>query len=268
MKLLLLALLACCLSCEKHIDDRILVETSPPILKQNFVHVNEVVNGYYSALPSHYSETTNAYPLMIFFHGGGQYGNGGSDLPYILLEGVPELLKDSLFPPSFNVDNRNYSFIIIAPQFTKQPLPIQVLSMVNYMVKSYRVDTSRIYLIGFSEGGINATIAAAVYPYKYAALIPIAGVPSNGDVTSICKNIAESKLPLWVFHNNQDRLVDVRNARQFISLLNSFHPSIPPKYTEFLPFGLGNHDAWTHATDPSFKENGKNIYEWMLQYHR
>ena len=30
----------------------------------------------------------------------------------------------------------------------------------------------------------------------------------------------------------------------------------------------GGHDAWTKATSPSYKENGMNMYEWMLQYHK
>jgi hypothetical protein len=32
--------------------------------------------------------------------------------------------------------------------------------------------------------------------------------------------------------------------------------------------GLLGHDAWTRATNPQFKENNSNIYQWMLSYHR
>jgi len=30
----------------------------------------------------------------------------------------------------------------------------------------------------------------------------------------------------------------------------------------------GGHDAWTQASDPEYREEGMNIYEWMLQYKR
>jgi hypothetical protein len=30
----------------------------------------------------------------------------------------------------------------------------------------------------------------------------------------------------------------------------------------------GKHDAWTKASDPNYKENNMNMYEWMLQYHK
>jgi len=60
--------------------------------------------------------------------------------------------------------------------------------------------------------------------------------------------------------------LDVNLTRHFVSLINSFSPAITAKYTEFLPYGLWNHDAWTKATDPAFKEDGINIYAWMLPY--
>jgi len=49
---------------------------------------------------------------------------------------------------------------------------------------------------------------------------------------------------------------------------DGFKSAVPAKYTELLPFGDNGHDAWTKATDPDYRENGMNIYEWMLQYHR
>jgi hypothetical protein len=30
----------------------------------------------------------------------------------------------------------------------------------------------------------------------------------------------------------------------------------------------GGHDAWTKATDPTYKENGLNMYEWLLQFSK
>ena len=33
-------------------------------------------------------------------------------------------------------------------------------------------------------------------------------------------------------------------------------------------FSSDSHNAWTKATDPTYKENGQNIYEWMLSYKK
>lgn len=123
-------------------------------------------------------------------------------------------------------------------------------------------------MTGISEGSSALCAAAAVMPFQFAAIVPIAGESRTEDIIEKCKSLSEEKLPIWLLHNDQDLVIPVQYARNFISLINSFQPSIAPKYTELLPFGLGNHDAWTHATDPNFKENGMNINEWMLQYHR
>ncbi|MGC1240651.1 MAG: prolyl oligopeptidase family serine peptidase [Chryseosolibacter sp.] len=244
------------------------IETEPPILNANFFLVNEVVGGYYSGLPAHYHETSRQYPTIIFIHGAGQHGDGDGQLHHVLNEAIPELLQQKRFPASFTVHGSNYSFIILAPQFSIPPTDTQVLSFINYAKDTYRIDTARIFLVGFSEGGTTASDVAAAHPGLFAALVAIAGVSKSGDVESKCKSIADNHLPVWLFHNDMDQLMDVNLTRNFASLINSFHPPIPPKYTEFLPYGLWNHDAWTKATDPAFKENGMNIYEWMLQYRR
>lgn len=243
-------------------------ETEPPVLKANVIQINEVVGGYYSGLPVHYEETSKNYPLIICMHGAGQYGNGNDQLSAILSEAIPELLQQKLFPASFFVEGVHYSFVILAPQFSIHPTDEQVHSFINYAKKEYRIDTTRIFLTGFSEGGSVACDVAAAFPKQFAALVSIAGVSKSIDVDSKCKSIANNNLPVWVLHNDQDQLMDVKLSRDFVSLINSFHPGIVPRYTEFTPYGLWNHDAWTKATDPTLKDKGINIYEWMLQYKR
>ena len=263
-----LVLLLILFACKKQPQVYEYRETGPPVLKANPVAVNEVVAGYYSALPVHYDQTTILYPLLVCLHGAGQIGNGRSQLDKVLLEAVPQLLSEKLFPPSFKVNGQYYSFVVLIPQFKQQPSPAQVLSFITYAKSNYRIDTTRIYMTGLSEGSTVVCDAAAEMPRQFAAIVPIAGESRSGDLQAKCRSIAEGNLPVWLLHNGQDQLIPVQYAWNFITILNSFHPLIPPKYTELLPFGLGNHDAWTHATDPAFKEDGKNIYEWMLQYHR
>ena len=82
------------------------------------------------------------------------------------------------------------------------------------------------------------------------------------------KSIAAEKLPVWAFHNSDDRSIPVTDVRMFLQLINDNHPAVRPKLTELLSFGIFNHDSWTRATDPAFKEDGENIYEWMLKYKR
>jgi hypothetical protein len=50
-----------------------------------------------------------------------------------------------------------------------------------------------------------------------------------------------------------------------VQYINENNPYIRAKLTMF---NANVHDSWTKATDPSYKENGMNIYEWMLCYKK
>jgi predicted peptidase len=260
-------LLIISLSCKKELKaDDDTKETQAPELVSNAVKVNDHLLGFYSALPGRYLQTSKKYPLLIWIHGNGQVGNGRTDLPKVLYGGVPKLLNEKLFPPDFRVQGNSFSFIILAPQFTQWPGNDDVMSLITYAKKNYRVDVSRIYLSGLSMGGIVTADVAAGYGSQLAAVVPIAGVSIGNGLTEKCASIAHANLPVWVFQNSNDDVFDLHNSLSFVSLINGFKSSVPARYTEFLPFGDNGHDAWTKATDPNYKENTINIYEWMLQY--
>jgi predicted peptidase len=247
-------------------DERI--ETKPPVLKENIVQVNSSIGGYYSALPVHYEKTTKRYPLLLFLHGAGQTGDGNKDLHKILYEGVPELLNQQAFPAHFKMNGTYYSFIVLAPQFNELPKVPTIHSFLEYAKQQYRIDESRVYISGLSAGGIATSDYGAAYPNQVAAIVPLSGVSLWFDLDTKAKSIAAGKLPVWAFHNSDDRSIPVNDVRMFLQLINDNHPAVKPKLTELLAFGIFNHDSWTVATDPAFKEDGENIYEWMLKHKR
>lgn len=69
-------------------------------------------------------------------------------------------------------------------------------------------------------------------------------------------------------HNDPDGFVSIGEAMNLVYKMNLFNTAIPPRVTIFPAFGLYGHDAWSKATDPGYGEDGKNVYEWMLQYSR
>ena len=91
---------------------------------------------------------------------------------------------------------------------------------------------------------------------------------AGADLKEKGKAIAEAGLPMWFLHNDEDQLVSIDKTKNFVSAINSFNPKVPAKLTIFPPWGLDNHDAWTKASDPAYREDGMNIYEWMLRYKR
>lgn len=240
----------------------------PPVLSALSEEINPSVGGYYCGLPADYQENNQQYPLLIFLHGGGQFGNGNIDLPLLLNEGIPQLLDEKLFPPYFITNGQKHSFVILAPQFKYLPPPADVKSFIDYAVRKYRIDIRRVYLSGMSLGGIITCDVAATYPELIAAVVPMAGVPDTMQLTDKCKTLAAANIPLWIFHNTNDSAVLITRPKTFIQLIESFDPLILPRFTEFSSEGLLGHDAWTRATRPQYREDGKNIYEWMLSFKK
>ncbi|MEO5594393.1 MAG: PHB depolymerase family esterase [Chitinophagaceae bacterium] len=239
-------------------------ETAPAVQTAVNVNVGARIGGFYRALPARYDSTTKKYPLLIFLHGVGELGNGSTDLSRVLSNAVPRLLSQHTFPAQFTVNGANYSFLIINPQFKEWPQAADVNAMIDYAVANYRVDESRIYVAGLSMGGGNTWDYAVAYAGRVAAVVPICGAswPSKDQMG----NIAKANLPVWAFHNNDDGTVGVNTTVSNVDNINSFKPAITAKKTIW---ASGGHDAWSKATNPATKEcDGKNMYEWMLQFTR
>ena len=244
-------------------------EVRPPILSPVTENINEAIGGYYVGLPVKYKSAVKSYPLLIFIHGGGQFGNGQLDLPILLNEGIPELYDEKLFPPDFVIDGEHFSFVMMAPQLRRNPADEELYSFIKFAQENYRIDSSRIYLVGMSNGGRIACNVAAAYPFLFAAMVPMAGVPDSAGLEVKTARMAESNLPIWIFHNDSDEVINIRLPVRFVESVDNYKPVITPRFTRFEePMGLLGHDAWTRATNPRYKENNVNIYEWMLSYHR
>lgn len=244
------------------------VETDQYILEPHTVNVSPNLPGFYSAVPGHYYKNKLKYPVLIYIHGAGQFGNGiRPSLDQVFKEGTPKLLQNKTFPLNFVSGNRHYQYMVMMPQFARSFTTTDMKAFYDYVLSHYRVDSSRIYITGFSLGGLMTSEFGSGFPKSIAAMIPMAGETSSNLLLK-AKSIATNKLAVWVFHNNGDEVYDVSAAKNFVTAINNQRPSIPAKLTLFPPTGSANHDAWTRACDPAYKENGMNIYEWMLLYKR
>jgi len=270
--LCLLILIALSPSCKKTYLDKP-AETLPAhqpfmILKGISTNVGSNVGGYFAGLPDAYSSDSKRYPLLLYIHGGGQFGNGEVDLPNLLSEGIPALLDTKKFPAAITSQGHVYSFVVLAPQFRIYPTNNDIQAFLDYARSNYRIDSSRIYVTGFSIGGRITCDFAGEKAAILAAIVPIAGA-STESLDDKCRNIVDHHLPAWAFHNQQDELISVYETKNFITTLNNLKPVLPAKLTIFEESSaLLKHDAWTRATDPAYRENGMNIYEWMLQFKR
>lgn len=236
-------------------------------LESKTIAIDTNCNGYYTYLPKNYS-VEKKFPLLIVLHGMGELGNGNSDLPKVLRNGPMKLIADGSFPDSFVVNGTIFSFIVFAPQFVRWPWPGTTTAIIDFAIRNYSVDTTRIYLTGLSMGGGAVWECIGnnpAYAKKIAAAVPVCGASLTDSIKG--RNIASADLPIWATHNDGDKTVTVEYTWKYIRSIND--APIPPKPRARLTiFPVQSHNAWTKTFDPNYRENGFNVYEWMLLQHR
>jgi predicted esterase len=85
-----------------------------------------------------------------------------------------------------------------------------VLDAMADVQRSYRIDSTRIYLMGHSMGGYGTWSIAMNHPDLFAALGPISGGGTPAGMAKI------SHIPEYVTHGDDDRTVPVRQSRDMV----------------------------------------------------
>lgn len=237
------------------------------------IPIGGVVGGYVVHLPDDYiTDPGKSYPLMIFLHGLSETGTGSqTDLNLITSNGPPNQIKNGTFPKSFTVAGETFKYIVISPQFNRR-LPVitteEFQSFLDYVLPLYRVDRSRIYLTGISIGGgliWNYCGASANNAAGIAAVAIMAGSSKPSQERAF--NMASQHLPVWAFHNIGDPSVPVSNTIGYVDTFNMYVPTPTPLAKKSL-FNSNSHGVWYTGYSLNYREDGVNVYEWMLQYKR
>ncbi len=98
-------------------------------------------------------------PLIICMHGRSIAGN---DLHKIFKQGVTRQMKEGKKIEAVNkADGKLYKFIVIAPLAESWGLPPdQVNVMLDDILKRYPIDSTRMYITGYSAGGWAVAMAS------------------------------------------------------------------------------------------------------------
>ena len=206
------------------------------------------------------------FPLIINLYGQGQ---NGTNLNLMLQDNT----MSAYIAGGFNADAVNpadgtpSSFFICRPQ-----CPIswgwsapQVNEMLKQLIKTLPIDTTRIYLTGFSSGGWGLWSCMTDndnLTNQFAAIIPISS--ASADHPDKITNVDEYGIACLNICGDQDAFYP--NAVDYTNIINSDKPPIPAVLNTLNNVG---HSAWVYAYDNTWKKvKGLNISEWMLQYKR
>lgn len=204
----------------------------------------EMSLNYLLLLPEGYDTTDQKWPLVLFLHGAGERG---SDLKQLNAHG----------PTKLAAEGKRFPFVLVAPQCPKEdwwPAKADDLAaLVDELAKTYRVDTSRLYVTGLSMGGFGTWSLIMQYPDKFAAAAPICG---GGD--AVMARFKLQKMPVWVFHGAKDPVVPLRRSEEMVETLKQIgNPNV--KFTVYPEAG---HDSWTETY------NNPEFYDWLLSQRK
>jgi predicted peptidase len=205
------------------------------------------------------------YSVLFFLHYTGSQGNDnnaqlriGAD-KFLTMTGQPQFPAIIIFPQcskeSFwsNVERKfheegDYTEF----RFKTGGLPTEAMKLLMGLIgdiesKPY-VDQSRLYVMGISMGGMGALEVLRRKPNSFAAAVSICG----GD-NPINAEIYAKKVSIWLFHGENDPVVDVKYSKEVAKRLKSLGADI--RVTTYP--GIG-HSSWDNA----LKE--PDLFKWIF----
>jgi len=229
---------------------------------------------YYEHLPLHYSDDpAQKFPLIIFQHGSGgaRFTDDGSRLktPLSGLEqgDMVKLIHDGLWD-----DTR--PFIVLSPQRCVDPIiyfttAARTKLFLDYAINAYQVDTSRIYVMGYSAGSSLTWDYVNNYPVQIAAVVPMSG--SWGTESGCTLKLT----PAWAFQAADDPVGPPQNQVDTVNSINNCNPVERAKITMFASGGHNVQEEFMTISLtglgqglPRYDIYDQDIYQWLLQHQR
>lgn len=219
-------------------------------------------------LPTNYNKnTTGSYPLIIALDGTGEQG---TDINLLFHNGtIAQHIANGWDATAINPsNNKNFKFIVFTPQ-----CPIvkgwgwscpQIKTMLGILKSTYRIDTTRIYITGYSAGGWglwSCVTDDTSLCKQFSAIGPVSS--ASADHPENIPNVDKYGIACWSICGTADAFYG--NSVNYTNIINSNSPPIPALLTGLQ--GVG-HSAWIQAYDTSWRVDNKNFFEWLLQYRK
>ncbi len=225
--------------------------------------------GYYERLPVSYGDSSEeTFPLIIYLHGAGEAGANLSVLSVSQDATRPDRSLTALINPEQGQGTQH--FIVLFPQRCAFIVtPEEVHTFIDYAIHTYKVDTSRIYLVGLSAGASQIWKYLEVYQDQVAAAATLAGA-------DLADNVCAFKdVPTWAFHSADDPNVPVAESIAVVNRLNNCLPA-PKEKPRLTVFQTGGHVIdeivlplkTLNQGLSAYDKYSPDIYTWFLEHHR
>ncbi|MGQ9525878.1 MAG: prolyl oligopeptidase family serine peptidase [Armatimonadota bacterium] len=205
------------------------------------IKVGAATRKYAVYIPPEYNGLQE-WPLIIFLNGAGECGTDGN------------LQTTVGLGPAIKRKMAEWPFIVLFPQKPNvadgwDRYDDMVMAQLEQTKSEYRVDASRIYLTGLSQGGYGTWAIAAKHPDLFAAIAPICGWGDAAWAPAL------KSIPIWCFHGDADPTVPVSASIAMVNAVKAAGGD--PKLTIYK--GMG-HNVWDRAYQQ------EDLAAWFLEH--
>jgi predicted peptidase len=180
-------------------------------------------------------------PILIFLHGRSLSGN---NLELVKKYGVIHEIEKG----------RSIPAIVIAPQVPagKSWEPEKILSVLQFVQRTFNTDTNRVYVAGMSLGAYGTLGFAGAYPEIVTAAVALCGGgnPKDGE--------ALSTIPVWIQHGNRDSAVPLSESQKMVNAIKA----CTDENLKFTIVPGANHGDLERV----FRTD--ELYDWLFQFEK
>jgi phospholipase/carboxylesterase len=174
----------------------------------------------------HESKAKSNPPVIILLHG---YGSNEADL-FELSYGLDERFLTISVRAPFKGKEMGYAWYDLEFLPNKQvscnynqlkESRIKLLTFISKACKTYKADSTQVFLIGFSQGAIMAYDIALTNPKKINGIIALSGRLLEETKKNKLDNNAITKVRYFIAHGYSDNVIDIKEADKADEFLKS-----------------------------------------------
>jgi predicted peptidase len=202
--------------------------------------------------PQDYRADSKPWPLLLFLHGLGECGDGGSELERVKIHGPPRIVES----------RPDFPFVVVSPQcpppkgamkdVPKAWQPEPLIRLLDHVFASMNIDQTRVYVTGLSMGGYGTWRLVAAYPDRFAAAVPICG---GGEPEEMAPSLR--RVPIWAFHGALDKVVTLDKSQEMVDAVRQAGGTV-----RFTVYPDVEHNSWAATYE------NQEVYKWLLSHGR
>lgn len=200
---------------------------------------SNITGGYNFRLytPDEAENSQEPVPVIFFLHG---RSLSGTNLNNVEQYGPIDAIRKGIDIPAY----------VVAPITNSGWSPDRVMYTLDWLEDHFRVDSTRVYLIGMSMGGYGTLETAACYPDRIAAAMGMCG-GCNKKIDPL------AEVPTWIIHGTADNAVPVSKSDRVVERLREINNGERLIYSRIPGANHGSPARLFYHTE---------VYEWLLDH--